>query len=190
MRETTKPIRQDRPVKLPVGHEVRFSDDGKLLVSLGRNVVVMDVDARKRLSTSRPLSHPAHASFSPDAANLAVKSASGRIAVIDPRTGAVAADLVNQKEGEGSPVHFTPDRAALVDGSWDGLFAVRDWPSGQILQLEHFPGEMIPEVSTDCRRHVFLCEHRPKRLAETGPPRLFYGPHLAVQQQQTARAAV
>src|SRR5437870_2349322 len=134
-------------MRFPKGYRVRFSDNGELLVCLGRNVVVIDTASRQRRSTSNPLSNPSDASFSPDGRTLAVKSTSGRIVVIDPRSGELLRDLRNQREGEGSGVLFSPHGDQLVDASWKGALTVRDAGDGTIVNREMFPGEMIPILS-------------------------------------------
>lgn len=149
-------------MKFPKGYRVRFSDDGNLLVCLGRNIVVIDVAARQRLSTSHPFSHPSHASFSPDGSKLAIKNTSGRIVVIDPRSGEVLYDHKNQKDGEGSEVHFASNGNELVDGSWNGVLTVRDAIEGDIVSRELFPGEMIRPITTDQNRNTWLIGHSPK----------------------------
>jgi WD40 repeat protein len=108
------------------------------------------------------LSHPSHAAISPNCAKLAVKATSGRIVVIDPRSGEVLYGHKNQKEGEGSGVRFSPDGDQLVDGSWDGALTIRSACDGTILNRELFPGDMITRVMHDRRRETWLIEHSPK----------------------------
>ena len=158
-------------MKYPSGYSVRFSDDGEMLVCLGRNVVVIDVAARQRLSTSHPLSHPSNACFSPDGGTLAVKSTSGRIVIIKPRSGEVLFDHRNQKDGEGGEVQFSPEGDMLVDGSWGGGLTVRQAMDASIQFREQFPGEMIRRVTHDEARRNWLFEHSPKFLArrDLGP---------------------
>ncbi len=148
-------------LKWPVAFHLSCSDDGQLLACLGRNVVVIDVAARQRASTSHPLSHPSCAAFSPDGKALAVKGTSGRIVVVDPRSGEVLLDHMNQKEGEGSGVCFSPDGNELVDGSWDGVLTIRRASDCAILSREHFQGEMITRVTNDQSRRTWLVEHSP-----------------------------
>jgi hypothetical protein len=78
---------------------------------------------------------------------------------------------MNQKEGEGSGVRFSPDGSGLVDGSWNGLLTVRRARDSAILSREHFPGEMITRVTHDQSRRTWLVEHSPKvRPGEDIPP--------------------
>jgi hypothetical protein len=145
-----------------------------MLACLGRNVVVIDVAARQRLSSSHPLSHPSNACFSPDGGTLAVKSTSGRIVIIEPRSGEVLLDHRNQKDGEGGEVQFSPEGDMLVDGSWGGGLTVRQAMDASIQSREQFPGEMIRRVTHDEDRRNWLFEHSPKfRPEQTSRPRSY-----------------
>lgn len=162
-------MKQSR-LKWPAAYDVSCSDDGRLLACLGRNVVVIDLAARQRLSTSHPLSHPSTASFSPNGEALAVKATSGRIVVVDPCNGQVLHDHENQKDGEGCGVRFAPGGEALVDGSWDGALTVRRARDNVILDRKLFPGEMIRRITHDAGRRIWLVEHSPKvRPGESMP---------------------
>jgi WD40 repeat protein len=157
--------------KWPAAYQLSRSPDGRLLACLGRNVVVIDIAARQRVSTSHPLSHPSHVAFSPGSEALAVKATSGRIVVIDPHSGEVLHDHLNQKEGEGCGLCFSPDGNGLVDGSWNGVLTHRRVRDGAILSRKHFPGEMITRVTHDRSRQIWLVEHSPKvRAGENIPP--------------------
>jgi WD40 repeat protein len=132
---------------------------------------VIDIAARQRVSTSHPLSHPSHVAFSPGGEALAVKATSGRIVVIDPRSGEVLHDHMNEKEGEGSGVCFSPDGNGLVDGSWKGALTIRRARDSAILSREQFPGEMISRVTHNQSRRTWLVEHSPTvRPGENRPP--------------------
>jgi WD40 repeat protein len=158
-------------LKWPAAYDLSNSDDGQLLACVGRNVVVIDVAARQRVSTSHPLSHPSNTAFSPDGEALAVKATSGRIVVIDPRSGDLLYDHKNQKEGEGSEVCFSPDGDGLVDGSWNGVLTIRHARDSAVLSREHFPGEMITRLTHDQSRRAWLVEHSPTvRPGENVPP--------------------
>jgi WD40 repeat protein len=148
-------------VKWPAAYDASCSDDGRRVACIGRNVVVIDIAARRRVSTSHPLSHPSHAAFSPDGDALAVKATSGRIVLLDPASGEVLHDHRNQEEGEGSEVRFAPDGEHLVDGSWGGALTVRHARDGAVLSRQHYPGEMITRVTHDLDRRTWLVEHRP-----------------------------
>ena len=158
-------------LKWPAAYDLSCSPDGRLLACLGRNVVMIDLAARQRLWTSHPLSHPSHASISPGGEALAVKGTSGRIVVIDPRSGKVLHDHNNQKEGEGSGVSFSPDGTWLVDGSWDGDLTIRHALDRTVISRDHFAGEMITRVTHDQSRSTWLVEHSPRvRPGENMPP--------------------
>jgi len=158
----------------PVGYTVACSDDGKSIVCLGRNVVVIDAERRQRASTSHPISNPSDVSFSSDGSHLAVKSTSGRIVLIDAKSGEVLRDYKNQKEGEGSQVCFSPAGDELIDGSWDGFITVRPTGNGAARMREAFPGEMIRRVSSDGDRLTWLFEHTPMALPGEQHPPLTY----------------
>ena len=158
-------------LKWPAAYHVSCSDDGRLLVCLERNVVVIDIRARQRAWTGHPLSDPSHAAFSPNAMELAVKATSGQIVILDPRSGEVLHDHKNQDEGEGSGIGLSPDGDKLVDGSWSGALTVRNARDGSIIKRETFPGEMITRVTHDQSRRTWLVEHSPTvRSGENMPP--------------------
>jgi WD40 repeat protein len=158
-------------LKWPKGYHISCSDDGRLLVCLGRNVVVIDVTARQRVSTSHPLSHPANATFSPNGETLAIKATNGRIVIIDPCSGEVLFDHKSQKDGEGSGIGFSPDGNELIDGSWRGELTIRSVLDGAILSRERFPGERLTRVTHDQSRRMWLVEHTPRvRPGENIPP--------------------
>jgi hypothetical protein len=93
---------------------------------------------------------------------LAIKSTSGRIVILDPRSGELLCDHRNQREGEGGEVQFSPEGDLLVDGSWAGELTVRRATDGSIQSREQFPGEMIRRVTHDEGRLNWLFEHSPK----------------------------
>ena len=139
--------------------------------AIGRNVVVLDLERRERVSTSHPLSHPSSATFSANGDALAVKATNGHIVVLNPETGVVISDHRNKKEGEGSNVACSQDGEYLVDGSWDGAFTVRHMLTGQILLRDELRGEMIRRVTHDERRQTWAIEHQPKAQGgENMPP--------------------
>jgi len=157
-------------LKWPSSYSLARSDDARFLACLGRNVVVIDMHERVRVSTSHPLSHPSHASFSPNGEQLAVKSTSGKIVILDPKSGSVTRDFNNQKEGEGSGVYFSSDGNELIDGSWDGFITIRHTNDGAIVMRQQHKGEMISNVSHDLARRLWLVQHSPKvRQGENWP---------------------
>ncbi|MCX5516589.1 WD40 repeat domain-containing protein [Kaistia algarum] len=143
----------------PAAYDLSFSDDGRLLVCVGQNVVVIDLAARRRLATAKPMPNLSYAAFSPNGAALAVKSTGGRILVIDTFTGEILRDHKNQKDGEGSNVCFSSSGDKLVDGSWDGTLTIRRASDNAILGQEHLPGEMIEKITHDQNRRVWRVQH-------------------------------
>jgi len=148
-------------LKWPAAYDLSCSTDDRLLACLGRNVVVIDLVDRRRVFTSHPLSHPSSVGFSPDGERLVVKGTSGRIVVLDCRSGELLHDYKNQKEGEGSRACFTADGEGIVDGSWNGVLTHRGVGNGAVLERESFPGEMITRVTHTRDRSVWLVEHSP-----------------------------
>jgi WD40 repeat protein len=138
------------------------SDDGQMLVCVGRRLNLFNVASRERISTSRPFPHPSCAAFSPDGGVLTVKHTSGRIVTLDPLTGATLHDHENQEEGEGCEVRFSPDGAELIDASWNGVVTTRKVRDQTITEREEFPGEMITRISHDSKRDQWLFLHKPK----------------------------
>ena len=157
-------------MKFPMAFAASRSDDGRLIACVGRNVVVIDMVERATLSKSHPFKHPSNAAFSPDGTALAAKSTSGRIVILDPRSGEALFDHKNQKEGEGSNPLFSPNGDELVDGSWQGLLTVRSVREGVLQGRESFPGEMIGRVSHDRSRRTWLIEHSLKANGDLPPP--------------------
>ncbi len=146
----------------PAGFSVASSDDGRMLACIGQNVVVVDVQARRRISSTHPISNPSEAAFSPDGRLLVVKSTSGRILLLDPLTGSISRDCKNQKDGEGCQVLFSPDGDALIDGSWGGVLTERRVADGAIRSREENLGEQVSSISHDRSRRIWLVLHSPK----------------------------
>jgi hypothetical protein len=130
--------------------------------AIGRNVVVVDLARRERISTSRPLSHPSSATFSASGDALAVKATNGHIVVLNPETSVIISDHRNKREGEGSNLACSADGEYLVDGSWDGAFTVRHMLTGQIIVRDEFRGQMIRRITHDEHRRTWVIEHQAK----------------------------
>jgi len=154
-------------MKLPRSYNVQYSNDGTLLVCLGRFVTIHDVRQRRRIKNAHPFPHPSKAAFSADDSLLAVKSTSGRIAVLNPRTGEVLLDHGNQSEGEGSNVAFSPSNQQLVDGSWGGVITVRSALSTEILNKSAFNHETVRGISVSENSKTYVTEHSRKWDAKT-----------------------
>lgn len=163
-------------LRLPCGYQLRFSDDGSLLLCIGRRISLFDLSRGERLWFGRQVRYPSHGSFSPDGARLAIKNTSGRIVVLKTCSGEIINDFRNQKDGEGCGVHFAPTGEELIDGSWRDRITVRDSQSGTARSREVFPGEMIVSISHDIMRHHWLVGHCPRLDPEKPgiPPRKGY----------------
>jgi WD40 repeat protein len=147
---------------MTVGFRIAYSDQQKLVACSGGRINVFDIERRQKIMSCHPLSNISAAAFSPNGKHLAVKNTSGRIVVLNSFTGEVLCDHKNQKEGEGCPVHFSPDGEMLVDGSWKGVITVRKAFEPTIVSREEFPGEMILQISHDLSRRKWLFMHSPK----------------------------
>lgn len=147
--------------RLPVGMALCCSDDGNILVCLGKRVNVFDVQSRERILSAHPFSHPSDAAFSPKGKALAVKNTSGRIIVLDPFTGKILNDFKNKSEGEGSEVLFSPDGRELISASRKGDISIRRLSDSAIVMQQSFAGEMIGKISHDLVRRTWMFEHHP-----------------------------
>ena len=132
-----------RPLKIKGCDVVTFSPDGRRLACFARYVFVWDLVKRIKTLKSHPLSCPASVCFSPSGHQLAVKSTSGQIVIIDPEDGIILCDFRNFQDGEGSNIRSSPCGDFLIDGSWNGRLSVRRVDSGKIEFVQEFPGEMI-----------------------------------------------
>ncbi len=166
--------------RLPEGMALCCSDDGNILVCLGRRVNVFDMQSRERILSAHPFSHPSDAAFSSKGKALAVKNTSGRIIVLDPFTGEVLKDFKNPKDGdEGSEVLFSPNGRELIDASWKGDITVRRLSDSTIVMQQSFAGEVIGRISHDRVRRTWLFEHHPiVRPGENWPS----PPYLTLQR--------
>jgi WD40 repeat protein len=108
--------------------------------------------------------------LSPRGDALAVKSTSGQITVLDPKTGKLLCDFENKKDGQGSNLAFSADGKRLVDGSWNRRLTIREARTGKIVSRDEFPGEMIRRVTHDYRYARWAIEHQPiERPGENMP---------------------
>jgi WD40 repeat protein len=149
-------------LKLPASYTVCVSPQQRLVVALGRNVVVVDLVARKRIASWHVLSHPSHAAFSADESLLAVKSTWGEVVVVDTTTGTVLARSRPKTQDEGASIHFSPCGKFLIDGSWSGKIRVRQVSDLAVVQEFTFNGEMISSTSTSSDAKLWLFSHQPK----------------------------
>ncbi len=159
-----------RPLKIKGCDRVAFSPDGTRLACFARFVAVWDLAKRIKTLKSHPLSYPAAVCFSPSGDQLAVKSTSGRIVVVDPEDGGILCDFLNFKDGEGSNILYSPCGEFLIDGTWKGRLLVRRVNSGKIEFVQEFPGEMITRVHSANRGATWIIQHGPKCTSYDSPP--------------------
>jgi len=159
-----------KPWKIGTSNSVAFSRDGRLLAALGRDVSVWDVALKSKVARSHPFSHPSDAAFSPDQHYLTVKSTSGRIVVIDARSGQTVVDFKNVADGEGSNLQYSPCGEYIVDGSWSGRLAVRHAGSGAREFVQEFAGEAIRSVHSSWDGKRWIIAHACKATSDDRPP--------------------
>jgi WD40 repeat protein len=156
-------------LRLKRAFDLTFSADGKRAATVARDVVLWDIDARKRVLSSHPFAHPGHLDFSPGGATLAVKSTSGRIAVLDTASGETLTDCRNQREGEGTQVYFSSDGNLLVDASWKGELRARNPSTGAIV-FQEAAGGMVFHLDASADRTVFAYTVSQLPPSDTEPP--------------------
>lgn len=149
-------------LKLPASYSFAASADSSLIAALGRNVVIANTRTLRKVGSSHPVSHPSKACFNANGTLLAVKSTSGRIVVLRPSDAELLCDHSNQREGEGSALHFSPCEKFLIDGSWGGAIYVREALRPSVVDQFQFPGEMITDVSPSGNSKIWLVTHQPR----------------------------
>ena len=105
------------PLKIGTSHAVAFSKDGELLATLGRDVWIWNLPSRSKTVRAHPFSNPSSAVFSLDQRNIAVKSTSGRIVIVEVQSGRTRVDFNNDGDGEGSNLLYSPCGEFIVDGT-------------------------------------------------------------------------
>jgi hypothetical protein len=160
-------------LKLPASYSLAISPGNRLLAALGRNVVVADMETRKRVYSSHPLSHPSDAAFSRDGTLLAIKSTWGEVVVLSAADGSRLMGHRPKQQDEGAPLHFSADDQYLVEGSWSGEIRVRNVHDLDVESAFSFPEEMIKVVSPDSAADTWLFAHQPC-LREGLPDRFPY----------------
>ena len=136
-----------KPLNLGCAYGVQFSPDGTRLAVLGRDLILWDVAARRKLWRCKPIPHCSAMAFSPDGSALAVKSTSGLLAVVDGATGDVILNFRNSKDGEGSGPAWSPCGRYLADGGWNGRLQMREAATGEVVFAQDHPGEMLRGVT-------------------------------------------
>lgn len=164
-----------RALRLPTSYALCVSQSERLIAAIGRNVVIADLESRRRLSSSHPLSHPSHADFSADERLLVIKSTWGEIVVLDTASGEKLSSHRPRQQDEGAAIRFSADGDFLVDGSWSGEVRVRQASNLSAVESFAFKGEMINAVSRSERGDLWLFAHTTKykpEVAETPRPYL------------------
>jgi WD40 repeat protein len=163
-----------KTLKVSTSYAVAFSTDSRLLATLGRDVWVWNLAARKKAARAHPFAHPSSACFSPSGDQLAVKSTSGEIALISTQDGALIRNFRNSDDGEGSNIQYSACGDFIVDGSWEGRMFVRHASSGKIEFSVEFPGEMITDIDHDAKGETWVLAHSPKATSATESPASCY----------------
>ena len=158
-----------KPWKIGASYAVAISHDGRLLATLARDVFIWDLALRSKTVRAHPFSHPSDAAFSPDQRNMAVKSTSGQIVVLDAQSGQTVVDFKNAADGEGSNLQYSPCGSYIVDGTWSGLLSVRRASSGTREFVQDF-GEMIRSVHGCEDGKHWVIAHGAKATPDDGPP--------------------
>jgi hypothetical protein len=171
-RRSGKELKAPLWLRRPSCFRLAVSKDRSLLASIGRNVVVGSLCTREKFGAWHPFAHPSDIAFSDDASMLAVKSTSGELVVLDPKSGIALHAHQNQREGEGCGVGFSPCGRYLVDGSWKGFVRVRQATSSTVEFEREFPGEMVSDLSRDQKGQTWLLQHQPIARAgdNSSPP--------------------
>jgi WD40 repeat protein len=158
-----------KPWKIGASYAVAFSNDGRLLATLGRDVSIWDLAHRSKVVRTHPFSHPSDAAFSPDQRHLVVKSTSGRIVIIDVKCGQIVVDFDNAAEGEGSNLQYSPCGEYILDGTWSGRLSVRRASSGAREFVQEF-GEMIRSVHRSDDGRYWVIAHGAKAMSDDCQP--------------------
>ena len=154
-----------KALNLGCAYGVQFSPDGTRLAVLGRDLILWDVAARRKLWRCKPIPHCSAMAFSPDGSALAVKSTSGLLAVVDAATGDVILNFRNSKDGEGSGPAWSPCGSHLADGGWNGRLQVREAATGDVLFAHEYPREMLRAVCSLAGGRLLVL-HGVKSVAE------------------------
>lgn len=132
-----------KALNLGCAYSVQFSPDGTRLAVLGRDLIFWDVAARQKLWRCKPVPHCSAMAFSPDGSQLAVKSTTGLLAVVDAASGDMIVNFRNKKDGEGSGPAWSPCGHYIADGGWNGRLQVREAATGKVVFAQEHPGEML-----------------------------------------------
>lgn len=155
-----------KPLKLGCSYGVAFSPDGTRLAVSGHSLTLWDVAARQKLWRGKFIAHTSSMVYSPDGAQLAIKSSSGQIAVVDAQSGQLAFNFANRKDGEGSDPAWSPCGRYLADGGWNGRLQVREAQTGKVVFTQDYPGEMLRAVQAIAGGQRLLVLHGVKTVEE------------------------
>jgi len=137
-----------------------------------RDISVLRIPGFEPVFSGHPIAHPSDIDFSPDGDLLAVRSSSGRIIILDARTGKMLTDFRNQKEGEGTGAFFSSCGDYLVSASWNGVFTVHDRATGNVVFSQAYPDCCLGNLSTSQDRQFFVYEvsQHPPSVWQPSPP--------------------
>jgi WD40 repeat protein len=163
-----------KPLKLQRSYALAFSSDGTFLITIARDVVVWDVESRKKRFRSHPLANPASCAIHPAATQLAVKSTNGKVAILDAHSGTTLRLFDQDSSQEGANIEYSADGAHLIDASWAGTLTVRCSTKGTIAHQVSFPGEMLTRISRTSSGDRWFVLHQPRATSSHGHPPASY----------------
>jgi WD40 repeat protein len=126
--------------------ETAFSPDGDLLATVGRDVTIWSVSDRKRLRSTRMVSHPSSLAFSPDSAHLLVKSTRGDLHMCATASADPVYHFQSPAHNEGPGPLFVSDDS-IVDANWSGEIRLRQLFDGEERVVWRGASQMIVDVS-------------------------------------------
>jgi len=131
--------------------------------------LLWDLKSRVKLEKIHPFKHPSHIEWSPHEDQLAIKSTSGDLVLVDPSSGTSEAVWLRKRGGEGAEVAFSACGDFLVDCSWDGQVDVFDIRTSDVAYTERIPHAMITSLAYDRSRARFAYVVSPKATSQTRP---------------------
>jgi WD40 repeat protein len=161
--------RKFRPPSVGPSYEMRFDSTGSRFACVGRSIVIWDLASGIRLTKHHPFKHPDHVDWSPDGDQLAVKSTSGKLVIVDPNEPSSEARWLRKRGKEGCEIAFSACGNFLVDCNWDGRVDVFDLRTGEVAHSETINHAMITSLAYSRSRAWFAYVVCPK-AAENGFP--------------------
>lgn len=153
----------------PPATSLALSEDGHLLVCVGRRVVVVDLTTRRRISSILPFRNPMHACLSLDGRLLAIKSSEGDLAYVHTSTYTLIHVQSGRGRGAGCCPAFSPHGCLLIDGTWNGDLIVNSLDGVQT-RRQTFPDELISRVTHDRSRDLWLTQHTVRPVSDRHSP--------------------